>query len=88
MVVSACSGSCSPRIGLVLSGGGLRGAAHVGVLQQLVAHAIPIDVIVGASAGAVIAALRSVGLLEATVTDCLACMTSQDTKMQLSRGPT
>lgn len=63
MVVSACSRSSSPRIGLVLSGGGLRGAAHVGVLQQLVAHDIPIDVIVGASAGAVIAAYyAAVGL--------------------------
>lgn len=44
------------RIGLVLSGGGLRGAGHVGVLQQLHAHDIPIDVIVGSSAGAIVAA--------------------------------
>jgi NTE family protein len=44
------------RVGVVLSGGGLRGAGHIGVLQQLIAHKIPIDVIVGSSAGAVIAA--------------------------------
>ena len=44
------------RIGVVLSGGGLRGAAHVGVLRRLVAESIPIDVLVGVSAGAVIAA--------------------------------
>lgn len=51
------------RIGLVLSGGGLRGASHVGVLQQLVEHDIRIDVIVGSSAGAVIAAYyAAVGL--------------------------
>jgi NTE family protein len=51
------------RIGLVLSGGGLRGASHVGVLQQLIAHDIPIDVIVGSSAGAIIAAYyAAVGL--------------------------
>ena len=51
------------RIGLVLSGGGLRGASHVGVLQKLVEHDIPIDVIVGSSAGAVIAAYyAAVGL--------------------------
>ncbi len=51
------------RIGLVLSGGGLRGASHVGVLQQLIAHDIPIDVIVGSSAGAVVAAYyAAVGL--------------------------
>jgi predicted acylesterase/phospholipase RssA len=51
------------RIGLVLSGGGLRGASHVGLLQQLLEHDIPIDVIVGSSAGAVIAAYyAAVGL--------------------------
>jgi predicted acylesterase/phospholipase RssA len=51
------------RIGLVLSGGGLRGASHVGVLQELTHHHIPIDVIVGSSAGAVIAAYyAAVGL--------------------------
>jgi predicted acylesterase/phospholipase RssA len=51
------------RIGLVLSGGGLRGASHVGVLQQLVEHDIRIDVIVGSSAGAVITAYyAAVGL--------------------------
>jgi NTE family protein len=44
------------RIGLVLSAGGLRGAAHVGVLGALVRHGIHIDSIVGVSAGAVIAA--------------------------------
>jgi predicted acylesterase/phospholipase RssA len=51
------------RIGLVLSGGGLRGAGHLGVLEQLVAHNIPIDVIVGSSAGAIVAAYyAAVGL--------------------------
>jgi NTE family protein len=51
------------RVGVVLSGGGLRGAGHIGVLQQLVAHGIPIDVIVGSSAGAVVAAYyAAVGL--------------------------
>jgi NTE family protein len=44
------------RIGVVLSAGGVRGAAHVGVLRRLVEEAVPIDVIVGVSAGAVIAA--------------------------------
>ena len=47
--------NAKPRIGLVLSCGGLRGAAHLGVLRQLNRHRIPIDVIVGVSAGAVIA---------------------------------
>lgn len=52
-----------PRIGLVLSAGGLRGAAHLGVLRQLARHQIPTDVIVGTSVGAVIAAYyAAVGL--------------------------
>jgi NTE family protein len=46
----------SLRIAVVLSAGGLRGAAHVGVLRALVREGVPIDVLVGVSAGAVIAA--------------------------------
>lgn len=55
--------SPSIRIGVVLSAGGLRGAAHLGVLRKLTASAVPLDVIVGVSAGAVIAAYyAAVGL--------------------------
>jgi NTE family protein len=51
------------RIAVVLSAGGLRGAAHVGVLQRLVQHGVPIHALVGVSAGAVIAAYyAAVGL--------------------------
>jgi predicted acylesterase/phospholipase RssA len=51
------------RIGLVLSAGGLRGTAHLGVLRRILYHQIPIDVIVGVSAGAIIAAYyAAVGL--------------------------
>jgi NTE family protein len=51
------------RVGVVLSAGGLRGAAHVGVLRQLVRHGVPIDVIVGVSAGAIVGAYyAAVGL--------------------------
>ena len=47
----------------MLSAGGLRGAAHLGVMRKLLAYDIPIDVIVGASAGAVVAAYyAAVGL--------------------------
>src|SRR5262249_12484295 len=47
------------RIAVVLSAGGLRGAAHVGVLRALVASGVRIDVLVGVSAGAVVAAYYS-----------------------------
>ncbi len=43
------------RIGLVLSAGGLRGAAHLGVVRRLAAEGVSVDVMVGVSAGAVIA---------------------------------
>lgn len=43
------------RVGVVLSGGGLRGVAHLGVMRRLVELRVPIDVMVGVSAGAVIA---------------------------------
>jgi NTE family protein len=44
------------RIGIVLSAGGLRGTAHLGVLRQLERHHIPVEVMVGVSAGAIISA--------------------------------
>ena len=51
------------RIGIVLSAGGLRGAAHLGVLRRIVRHQIPVEVMVGVSAGAIIAAYyAAVGL--------------------------
>lgn len=48
-------------VGLALSGGGLRGAAHIGVLLALTRAGIPIDMIAGTSAGAVVAALYASG---------------------------
>jgi hypothetical protein len=44
----------NPKIGLVLSGGGARGLAHVGVLRALEKYNIPIDLIVGTSMGSVV----------------------------------
>lgn len=46
-----------PRVVLVLGVGGVRGYAHLGVLQALEEAHIPIDVIVGSSAGSIVAAL-------------------------------
>ncbi|HEY6457423.1 MAG TPA: patatin-like phospholipase family protein [Steroidobacteraceae bacterium] len=51
-----------PRIGLVLSGGGARGAAHIGVLQVLDQLHVPIDAIAGTSMGAVVGGLYASGL--------------------------
>ncbi|WP_432204714.1 patatin-like phospholipase family protein [Cetobacterium somerae] len=62
-----------PKVGLVLSGGGAKGAAHIGVLKTLEKYQIPVDYIVGTSAGSIIAAMYSVGYtpdeIEKVVTD-------------------
>jgi NTE family protein len=47
----------SPRVGLVLGGGGARGLAHVGVLRVLEAARIPVDLVVGCSMGAMVGTL-------------------------------
>lgn len=50
-----------PKIGVVLSGGGAKGAAHVGVLKVLEEHNIPVDYIAGTSIGAYVAGMYSLG---------------------------
>lgn len=50
-----------PKIGLVLSGGGARGAAHVGVLKVLEENKIPVDMIAGTSFGAIVGGLYAAG---------------------------
>ena len=51
-----------PRIGLVLGGGGARGAAHIGVLKELERQQIPIDAIAGTSMGAIVGGLYATGM--------------------------
>lgn len=50
-----------PRVGLVLSGGGSRGIAHIGVLKVLAENEIPIHYIVGTSMGSVVGGLFASG---------------------------
>jgi len=56
-----------PKVGLVLSGGGARGAAHVGVLKVLEEKHIPIDVISGTSFGAIVGGLYACGYTPAQI---------------------
>ncbi len=51
-----------PKIGLVLSGGGARGLAHIGVLRALEQKKIPIDYIAGTSIGSIIGGLYATGM--------------------------
>ena len=50
-----------PKICLVLSGGGARGAAHVGVIKVLEEYRVPIDCIAGTSMGALVGASYATG---------------------------
>ncbi len=50
-----------PKIGLALSGGGAKGAAHVGVLKYLEQQQIPVDYIAGTSIGAYVGGLYAMG---------------------------
>ncbi len=50
-----------PAIGLALSGGGARGLAEIGVLQELTEMGVPVDAVVGTSMGAVIAGMYGAG---------------------------
>ena len=61
------AGASRPRIGLVLSGGGARGLAHVGVLKVLERSGIRPDVIVGTSMGSIIGGLYASGMRAADI---------------------
>jgi NTE family protein len=60
-VPPAFSASNRPRIGLVLGGGGAKGFAHIGVIEELERLHIPVDVIAGTSMGAVVGSLYATG---------------------------
>ena len=64
--------SQAQSVGLVLSGGGMRGFSHIGVIRALEENNIPIDYVTGTSSGAFIGALYSIGYtpdqMEAIVT--------------------
>lgn len=51
----------TPKIGLVLSGGGALGFAHIPILKAIDSLQIPIDYIAGASMGGIVSALYSIG---------------------------
>jgi NTE family protein len=50
-----------PRVGLVLSGGGARGYAHIGVLRVLERLRVPVDIVVGTSMGSVVGGAYAAG---------------------------
>lgn len=61
-----------PRIGLVLSGGGALGSAHVGVLEVLEDLRVPIDCVAGTSMGAIVGGLYASGVSPREMEEILA----------------
>lgn len=62
LLVIASSGRADDQtVGLVLSGGGSKGIAHIGFIQALEENEIPIDCITGTSMGAIVGALYAIG---------------------------
>ena len=61
LTVITSGASSRQKVGVVLSGGGAKGAAHIGVLKALEEEGIPVDYIVGTSMGAIIGGLYSIG---------------------------
>lgn len=54
-------GANAQKVGLVFSGGGAKGLAHIGVLKALEENNIPIDYVAGTSMGSIIGALYALG---------------------------
>ena len=73
----AAAGS-RPRIGLVLGGGGAKGAAHVGVLAALEELHIPIDCVVGTSMGALVGGTFAAGRTAREVEEAVSAISWQE----------
>jgi NTE family protein len=75
-----------PRLGLALSGGAARGAAHVGVLKALSEEGVLVDCIAGTSAGALVAGAYAAGMAFAELEELARTMRWRDFgRMTLSR---
>lgn len=82
-VLFAIPVSAEPRkkVAVVLSGGGAKGAAHVGVLKVLEEAGIPIDYVVGTSMGSIVGGLYAIGY-DAETLDTM--IMNQDWRLLLS----
>ena len=60
-----------PKVGLVLSGGGAKGAAHIGVLKYIEEVGLPIDYIAGTSMGSVVGGLYALGYSSDEILDII-----------------
>ncbi|MBQ5705361.1 MAG: patatin-like phospholipase family protein [Bacteroidaceae bacterium] len=61
LILTLSTNATAQKVGLVMSGGGARGLAHIGVIKALEENNIPIDYVAGTSMGAIIASLYAMG---------------------------
>jgi NTE family protein len=81
---AAAPAQTRPKVCLVLSGGGARGAAHVGVLKVLERQRVPIDCVVGTSMGSIVGAAYASG---ATVAEMEEVLSRLDTRTLFKEKP-
>ena len=60
-LIISISNLYAQKVGIVLSGGGAKGLAHIGVIKALEENSIPIDYVTGTSMGSIVGALYSIG---------------------------
>ena len=63
-----------PKVGLVLAGGGAKGAAHIGVIKVIEEVGIPIDYVAGTSMGSIIGGLYALGYSSAEMDSIISNM--------------
>ena len=63
-----------PKVGVVLGGGGAKGAAHIGVLKYLEEMGIPVDYVAGTSMGSIIGGFYAMGYTPDELTQLIASM--------------
>jgi NTE family protein len=61
-LISVAQAAERPKVALVLSGGGARGIAHIGVLKVLQEARVPVDCVVGTSMGAIVGGAAATGM--------------------------
>lgn len=88
LITASCTAAAQPqqrrKVAVVLSGGGAKGTAHIGVLRVIERAGIPVDIITGTSMGALIGGLYAVGY-DAETLDSL--VKAQDWSFLLSDRP-
>lgn len=78
LLCSVGEAAARPRIGLVLGGGGARGAAHIGVLEVLQEMRVPVDCVAGTSMGALVAGTWVAGMSPAAMREALGAVDWSD----------